>query len=93
MGAGIVQGEGMPVLIAAEHQGNFEQRGFMQAIAELAAGQGTVPEAVQHDRIGRLALGGIELAHRDKAAYYSSASRIKRALSAWCPEVSSWASF
>ena len=32
MRAGIVQGEGRPWLIAAEDQGNFEQRGLVQLV-------------------------------------------------------------
>jgi hypothetical protein len=74
VGAGIVQGEGAAILVAAQYQGEFEQCGLVQTVtAKLSRGQSSIPEAVKHQGIGRLALRGFKFTHGDKAAYYRKA--------------------
>ena len=64
MGAGIAQGEGMSLTIAADDEGNLKQRGFMQLVAmDAVGGQGAIPEAGEHQRVGGLALREIEFGH------------------------------
>ena len=61
--AGIAQGKRLSLAIAADHQRRFEQHGFVQTIAgHLSAGQGATPEAVEHQRVRRLTLGGFQSA-------------------------------
>ena len=64
MRAGIAQGEGMSLTIAADDERNLEQHGFMQLVAmDAVGGQGTIPEAGEHQRVGGLALREIEFGH------------------------------
>jgi hypothetical protein len=59
MRAGVLQGKGSALRVAAEHKGRFEQHSFRKLVAPHAvAGQRTVPEAAQHQRIWDLGLGG-----------------------------------
>jgi len=64
MGAGVAQGERMSLAIAADDKRDFEQRRFVQLIAvDAISGQGTIPEAGEHEGIGRLALWEVEFGH------------------------------
>jgi hypothetical protein len=55
MRAGVAQGKGLAVLVASDQQGLFEQHGLGQlSAAELIGWQRTVPEAEEHERVGRL---------------------------------------
>src|SRR6185312_13207357 len=55
--AGIVQRESPALVIAADGQRGFEQHGLLQvAPTHLLAGQGAIPEAVEHQGVRRLAL-------------------------------------
>ena len=55
--AGIANSKGTSLAIAADHQWNFQQRGFVELVAMHAVGwQGAVPETGEHQRVGGLAL-------------------------------------
>jgi hypothetical protein len=55
--AGIAESKGASLAIAADHQGNFQQRGFVELIAmHVISRQGAVPETCEHQRVGGLAL-------------------------------------
>ena len=56
--AGVAQSEGTALAVATDDQRNFEKRGGMKLVAsDAVGGQGAIPEAWEHQRIGRLALG------------------------------------
>jgi len=58
MGTGVAQGEGMALAVAADYERNFEERGLVKLVAnDPIGGQGAIPEAGEHKRIGGLALG------------------------------------
>jgi len=60
----VAQGEGMADPIASHNQRNFKQGGFVELIAVDAVGrQSPIPEAGEHERIGRLALRRVEVGH------------------------------
>ena len=62
--AGVAQREGTTLAIAPNDQRNFKERGLMKLVAHDAiGGQGAIPEAREHERIGRLALRKIEFGH------------------------------
>ena len=64
MRAGVAQGEGLALAVAADDQRNFEQRGFVQLVAmDAIGGQGAIPEAGEHQRVGGLALREVEVGH------------------------------
>jgi len=64
MGTGITQREGMADTIASHNEWDLKQRCFVKLIAvDAVSGQSTVPEAGEHKRIGRLALGRVEFGH------------------------------
>lgn len=64
--AGVAQGKGMADPIASDNQRNLEQRRFVQLIAvDAVGGQSSIPEAGQHERIGRLALRRVEVGHEE----------------------------
>jgi hypothetical protein len=55
--AGVAQSEGMAPAVATDYERNFEERGLMKLVAnDTIGGQGAIPEAREHERIGRLAL-------------------------------------
>jgi hypothetical protein len=65
MGTGVAQGEGMAPAVAANYERNFEECSLVELVANDAiGGQGAIPEAGEHERIGRLALREIEFGHR-----------------------------
>jgi hypothetical protein len=65
--AGIAESKGMSLAIAADNQGNFQQRGLVELIAMYAvSGQGPVPETGEHQRVGSLALRKVEFGHGEK---------------------------
>ena len=64
MRAGVAEGEGMTKAVAAKDEWDFEQRGFIELIAVNAiGGQGAIPEAGEHERVGRLAVREVEVGH------------------------------
>jgi hypothetical protein len=64
MGAGVAQDEGLILAVASDDQRDFEQRGFVELVTVDAVGrQGAIPEAGEHERVGRLALGRVEFGH------------------------------
>ena len=64
MGAGVAQGEGLSEAVAADDERNLEQRGFVELVAMHAiGGQGAIPEAGEHERVGGLALREVEVGH------------------------------
>ena len=64
MRAGVAHDEGAAFAVAADDQGNFQQHGFVQPISVNAiGGQRAIPEAGEHERVGRLALREIEFRH------------------------------
>ena len=64
MRAGVAQGEGMSSAIAADDEREFQQRCFRQMIAmNSIGGEGAVPEAGEHLRVGGLALREVEFGH------------------------------
>jgi hypothetical protein len=66
---GVPQGKGTTGAVAADYEGNLKQSGFVELIAlEAIGGQGAIPEAGEHKRIGRLALGRVEFGHGLKIA-------------------------
>jgi hypothetical protein len=61
---GVAQSKGAAYAVASDDQWDFKQHGFVELIAVYAIGrQSAVPEAGEHERIGRVALGGIEFGH------------------------------
>jgi hypothetical protein len=63
---GVAQGERAADAIASDHERNLEQHGFIKLIAVRAiSGQSAIPEAGEHQRVRRLALGGFEFGHAD----------------------------
>jgi hypothetical protein len=47
----------MAPAVATDYERNFEERGLMKLVAnDTIGGQGAIPEAKEHERIGRLAL-------------------------------------
>jgi hypothetical protein len=47
----------MALAVAADYQRDFEERCLMKLVAlHAVGGQGAIPEAGEHERIGRLAL-------------------------------------
>ena len=64
MGTGVAQGKGMALAIAAYDERNLEQRGLVELVAmDAIGGQGSIPEAGEHERIRRLALRRVEFGH------------------------------
>ena len=64
MGAGVAQGEGLALPVAADDQRKFQQHGFVELVAvNLIGRQGAIPEAEEHERIGSLALREVEIGH------------------------------
>jgi len=64
VGTGIAQGKGMAHAVASDHERNLKQHGFVKLIAvDVIGGQSAIPEAGEHERIGRLALGRVEFGH------------------------------
>ena len=61
---GVAQGEGMARAVASDDERNLQQHGFVELVAvDAIRGQGTIPEAGEHERVGRLALGRVEFGH------------------------------
>ena len=57
MRTSIVHCEWLTLAVATEDKWSFEQHGPAQLLLpEFAAGRGTIPEAVEHEGIGRLGL-------------------------------------
>jgi len=64
VGTGVTQREWMARTIAPDDQRNFKQHGLVQLVAVHAIGRHSpIPEACEHQRVWRLALGGIEFRH------------------------------
>ena len=64
VGAGIAHGKGAACVVAAEDEGDFQQHRLVELIAlHPVGGQGAIPEAREHERIGGLALRKIEFGH------------------------------
>jgi hypothetical protein len=64
MRAGIAQGEGLAQAVTADDERNLQQSCLVQLVAmNPIGGQGAIPEAGQHERVGRLALWEIEFGH------------------------------
>jgi hypothetical protein len=64
MGAGVAQGEGLSDSVATNDERNLQQGRLMQAIAmDSIGGQSAIPEAGEHERIGRLPMGRVEFGH------------------------------
>ena len=62
--ARVAQSERLAETVAADDQGNFQQRGFVQLVAVNAiGGQGAIPEAGEHQCVGGLALREFEIGH------------------------------
>ena len=61
---GIAQREGMAYAVASDDKRDLEQHGFAELVAvDAIGGQGPIPEASEHERVGRLALRRIEFGH------------------------------
>jgi hypothetical protein len=72
MRAGVLQGEHTSLQVPAEDKRRFEQQRLSQSVADDAiAGQGAVPEAPKHQRVGSLTLGGF-VEHGDEARVLQS---------------------
>jgi hypothetical protein len=64
VGTGVAERKGTADSIASYHQWDLEQQRLVQLMAMNAiGGQGAIPEAGEHERIGRLALGRVEFGH------------------------------
>ena len=62
--AGVAQGEGLSDAVAADDEGNFEQRRFVKLVAVDTIGRkGAIPETGEHERVGGLALREVEVGH------------------------------
>jgi hypothetical protein len=77
MRTGIMQSKRTPLVVPSDGQGGLKQRGLLQAVATyLAARQGAIPEAVEHQGVWRFALRQGDIWHDlwlrvTQAAYYS----------------------
>ena len=77
MRTGVMQRKRAALAIASDGQRGLEQHGFLQlAAANLLAGQGAIPEAVQHQGVRGFALRQGDVVHEvmdmgKEAAYYS----------------------
>jgi len=50
--------------VATDDEGNFQQRRFVELVAvDAVGGQGAIPEAGEHERVGGLALREVEVGH------------------------------
>ena len=68
--AGVAQGEGLSEAVAADDEGNFEQRGFVELVAvDAIGGQSAIPEAGEHERVGGLALREVEVGHGEMVIF------------------------
>src|SRR5580693_5818134 len=64
VGTGIPQGERTPRTVASDDQRNLKEHDFVQLMGmDAVGGQGPIPEAGEHERVGRLALRKIEFGH------------------------------
>ena len=64
MRARVAQCERLSHAVAAEDQRDLQQRRLMQLIAmDAIGGQSAIPEAGEHERVGRLALREVEFGH------------------------------
>ena len=64
MRTGVVQRKGTAVGIPSDGQRGFEQHGFLQlGPAHLLARQGAIPEAIEHQGVGRFALRQGNIVH------------------------------
>ena len=64
MRAGVAQSEGLSLTVAADNERDLEQGRLVQVIAVHAIrGQGAIPEAGEHESVGRLALREVEFGH------------------------------
>jgi hypothetical protein len=64
VGTGVSQRKGMAYTIASDNEWNLKQHGFVELIAmDTVGGQRAIPEAGEHERVRRLALGRIEFGH------------------------------
>ena len=64
VGTGVAQGEGTARAVAPDYERNLQQHGLVELVAMHAVGrQGSVPEAGEHERIGRLTLRRVEFGH------------------------------
>jgi len=69
VGTGVMQGEGMAGAVASDDEWHLKQRGFVELIAtDVIGGQGAIPEAGEHERVGRLALKRVEFGHGARIA-------------------------
>jgi len=65
MRAGVAQGEGLAEAVAADDEGDLEQRRFVELVAMNAVGgESAIPEAGEHERVGGLALR-VEIGHEN----------------------------
>ena len=70
VGAGVPQGKGTTVPIASYDERNLKQRRFLELVTvDTIGGQGPIPEAGEHERIGRLALRRVGFGHDEIADY------------------------
>jgi hypothetical protein len=62
--AGIAQSEGFGLFVASDHEGLLQQHGLRQlSAAQLIRWERAVPEAEEHERVGRLELGWNVVSH------------------------------
>ncbi len=67
VGTGVAQREGVACTVASDNERNLEQHGFVELVAvDAVGGQGPIPEAGEHERVGRLALERVEFGHGRK---------------------------
>jgi len=67
MRASVAKSEGFSLHVTTDDERDLEQHGFVQLIAVNTVGaQSAVPEAGEHERIGRLALREIEFGHGNR---------------------------
>jgi hypothetical protein len=76
--AGVAQGERLSEAVASNDEGDFEQRRFVKLIAmDAIGGQGAIPEAGEHERVGGLALREVEVGHGEKVRVLISDRRFE----------------
>jgi hypothetical protein len=66
MRARVSQGERLANAISADHERDFEERGFVKLVAMYAVRRKrTIPEAREHQSVRGLPLWGVEVGHED----------------------------
>ena len=68
VGTSVPQGEGMACAVASYDERNLKQHRLVELVTvDSICRQGPIPEAGEHERIGRLSLGRVDFEHDEIA--------------------------